>query len=127
MALGVVPSLPTLPMAPDSNGCWIWPKSINKDGYGKASNGCPAHREVWKALIGEIDPGMELDHLCEVLACVNPAHLEEVTSEENRRRAWWRRTRCKNDHPFDYFNTRINAKGWKICKACDRDRHRRAS
>ena len=119
------PKLPDLPMVPDLNGCWIWPYHVTDEGYGKASNGLPAHREVWKILVGPITDGMELDHLCQVRSCVNPDHLEEVTSEQNRRRTVQRRTHCKNDHPYTEENTRMDPKRGRICRACDRDRHRK--
>jgi hypothetical protein len=119
------PRLPELPMVPDMNGCWIWPYHIAVEGYGKASNGLPAHREVWKILVGPIAVGMELDHLCLVRACVNPDHLEEVTPEENRRRKYAQMTHCKNSHEFTEENTRIDPKRGRICRACDRKRHRK--
>lgn len=34
----------------------------------------------------DVPYGKELDHVCRVRACVNPAHLEPVTHIENVRR-----------------------------------------
>ena len=45
-----------------------------------------AHRVIYEAEVGPIPEGMELDHTCNVRACVNPAHGEPVTPAENRRR-----------------------------------------
>lgn len=44
--------------------------------------------ERLKALqvVGAITHGLELDHLCRVRRCINPAHLEPVTHAENTRR-----------------------------------------
>lgn len=70
-------------------GCWLWTGALNEDGYG-STNSRPetqAHRAVWHRLVGPIAPGMELDHLCRVRACVNPDHLEPVTQAVNKRRA----------------------------------------
>jgi hypothetical protein len=36
--------------------------------------------------VGPIPPNREIDHLCRVRSCVNPAHLEVVTNRENCRR-----------------------------------------
>lgn len=45
-----------------------------------------AHRAVYKALVGAIRDKAELDHLCRNRACINPKHLEQVSTRENIRR-----------------------------------------
>lgn len=42
-----------------------------------------AHRWSYRAFIGEVPDGLELDHLCRNRACANPLHLEPVTRREN--------------------------------------------
>ncbi|MFK5284023.1 HNH endonuclease signature motif containing protein, partial [Lacticaseibacillus paracasei] len=42
-----------------------------------------AHRFMYERLVGPIPAGMQLDHLCRVRPCCNPAHLEPVTQREN--------------------------------------------
>jgi hypothetical protein len=42
-----------------------------------------AHRFAYELLVGPIPEDLELDHLCRVRHCVNPAHLEPVTHLEN--------------------------------------------
>jgi hypothetical protein len=73
-----------------STPCWIWQLSLHaRTGYGaKKTNGVStlAHRAVYEHHVGPIPDGLELDHLCRVRACVNPAHLEPVTHKENVRR-----------------------------------------
>ncbi len=67
--------------------CWIWPYVNLITGYGQMVNPTrSAHRAAYKVLVGEIPPGMQLDHLCRVRTCVNPSHLEPVTGAENLRR-----------------------------------------
>lgn len=71
------------------SGCWIWTGSKGEDGYGSVRyrrRVWRAHRAAYTILVGPIPAGLELDHLCRVRACVNPAHLEPVTGEENIRR-----------------------------------------
>jgi len=79
----------------DDNGCWIWNGAISKWGYGIYTPEdlvtWRAHRYVYTQLVGPIPEGLALDHLCEVKACVNPAHLDPCTSGENSRRHVQRR------------------------------------
>lgn len=69
----------------DENGCWIWALSVTGSGYGYYQNKL-AHRLFYEKHKGKIPEGMEIDHLCRVRNCVNPKHLEAVTSTENNRR-----------------------------------------
>lgn len=83
----------------DANGCRIWLGASTPTGYGtfygawdieRNKNG-PAHRWAYIATYGSIPKGLQIDHLCNVRACVNPEHLEPVTASENIRRGHARR------------------------------------
>jgi hypothetical protein len=72
-------------------GCWEWQRG-KTHGYGSLH--CPrrnttlrAHRWYYEEAKGPIPAGMVLDHLCRNKGCVNPDHLEPVTSAENTRRS----------------------------------------
>lgn len=72
----------------DASGpCWLWQGYRTHDGYGRFNirRGLArgAHRFSWTTLVGEIPDGMQIDHLCRVRHCVNPDHLEVVTSWQN--------------------------------------------
>lgn len=69
--------------------CWIWQKSLDKNGYGNASqNGKAgrAHRLYYRRFKGRIPKKYDVDHLCFVTSCVNPDHLEAVPKLVNQRR-----------------------------------------
>lgn len=68
--------------------CWIWGGNLNASGYGVSARSGRAHRMVYERMVGPVSEGLELDHLCRVRSCVNPAHLEAVTHQENMRRAY---------------------------------------
>jgi hypothetical protein len=73
----------------DENGCWIWQKQTIGKGYGRKwvdGRGVLAHRWYYEQANEPIPEGLQIDHLCRVKRCVNPAHLEVVTNTENRRR-----------------------------------------
>lgn len=44
------------------------------------------HRIAHELFVGPIPAGLDIDHLCRVRDCANPAHLEPVTRQENLRR-----------------------------------------
>jgi hypothetical protein len=70
-------------------GCWRWTAGYNAQGYGQWWNGVRpvlAHVFYYLRLVGPVPEGMELDHLCRVRDCVNPDHLEPVSSRDNTRR-----------------------------------------
>jgi hypothetical protein len=116
---------------PTDNGCWLWTAYIGPGGYGVFNFNGPsrvAHRIAYEVLVGPVPEGMECDHLCRVRHCVNPAHLEAVTSRENTIRGdagLWRKnicaamTHCVHGHPFDEENTWIrNWRGHRQCRTC---------
>lgn len=84
--------------------CWLWTGGANADGYGVVRAGridgrgvfALAHRVIYEAVHGTIPEHLELDHLCEVKRCCNPAHLEAVTHAENMRRWMAKATRVGN-------------------------------
>jgi hypothetical protein len=77
----------------DERGCWVWQMCRNNRGYGLKWNRetrrlMVAHRWYYERAHGAIPEGLQLDHLCRVKACVNPAHLEAVTAQVNNQRAF---------------------------------------
>lgn len=74
---------------PDEDGCLIWDGAKNHAGYGliNIDGNKITHRITYKADVGPIPEGLELDHNCEKRACVRTACLEPVTHAENLRRS----------------------------------------
>jgi hypothetical protein len=121
----------------DSSGsCWLWLGCTNRDGYGRVGfekSTYLVHRAMYTALVGEIPAGWDIDHLCKVRNCVNPAHLEAVTHHENMLRADIRRrkTHCDKGHELTPENTyEWTGRKWagRRCRTCKRayDRARSA-
>lgn len=146
-----------------NSGCWLWVGSFSSkrvDGvsiksYGKIgfrADGVPrtlsAHRVSYELHVGEIPKGLTLDHLCRVLSCVNPDHLEPVSLAENVIRAIahanpdrnrperlprFIRDRCAHGHEFTAENTLWHRKlsgvraghVYRACRTCWIDRSRR--
>lgn len=78
---------------PELGACWVWTGAPNESGYGSISEYIAnrhvayyVHRFAYVTLVRAIPEGWEVDHLCFVRHCVNPAHLEAVTRKENLRR-----------------------------------------
>lgn len=112
-----------------SSECWIWTAAVTNAGYGKFKlprdgKSISAHRLALLLTDGPVPDGMEVDHLCRNRRCVNPAHLEIVSREENQRRS--REDRgyvtttgfCGRGHPLTASNTTGPR---KRCLTCARD------
>ena len=108
--------------------CWLWTSYCMKNGYGQTSKGAGKkvypHRVAYELLVGQIPEGLVLDHLCRVRNCVNPDHLEPVTSAENTRRGkefyrkYSRPTHCRNGHLYTPENTLRSRKTARSCRTC---------
>jgi hypothetical protein len=125
-------------VSPEPNsGCWLWCGKITTNGYGRLRRGgrdTPAHRVAYELIHGSVPVGLELDHLCRVRCCINPAHLEPVNRAENTRRgvSWFRmaethraKTHCPSGHPYAGENLYVSSDGKRSCKTCKQLSYRR--
>lgn len=133
-----------------TSGCWIWTGSINKEGYANVFlsrshlGKIAPHAWAWIWWHGqrprdEQGRALPLDHLCHTndttcqggstcrhRRCVNPLHLEPVTTLVNVMRARGfaaanaAKTHCIRGHPFAGDNLRVNRDGSRGCRACAR-------
>ncbi len=113
-------------VAVQPSGCWAWAGSIDWSGYGQFwmdGSTLGAHRACYLILIGLIPEGCQIDHLCRVRHCVNPSHMEAVTSRENTLRGETlpainaAKTHCQRGHIYDSVNTFV-AGGRRYCRGC---------
>lgn len=115
--------------------CWLWHGYRNKLGYGRVGDpkdtrrNVMAYRVAYELERGPIPPGFELDHLCRVPACVNPAHLEAVTHRENVMRGQNPSIRvfltgiCRRGHDGSLAGFAPTSRG-RTCRQCKRDSNR---
>ena len=110
----------------EPSGCWRWLGHIALNGYGRI-NMKMAHRFVYERLVGPIPSGLTLDHLCRNRDCVNPDHLEPVTSAVNTMRGDAppainaRKVICHMGHPLSGDNLYRKPNGRRRCRTCARE------
>ena len=114
------------------SGCWEWTGHRRK-GYGQFSlsgKSFQAHR-VSLFLFKEImlPDTVQVDHQCKNHPCVNPDHLEIVSSKQNTLRGIGptaknaRKTHCVNGHELTLENTYIRPDdGARECRTCNKIR-----
>lgn len=124
--------------------CLIWARGIGAGKgrwkYGRAvvtgTHEYYAHRIAYWIAKGPIPDGLTIDHLCRNTLCVNPAHLEAVTLQENIRRSWRDRdprppgmstrphaTHCSEGHELTPEN--VVCPSHPQCRICTNLRQRR--
>lgn len=116
------------------DGHWYWTAYCDKNtGYGSFGIGGKtrsAHVVSYELFVGPVPKGLQIDHLCRIRACVNPACLEPVTQRENILRGMGPsaqnavKTHCKRGHAFTPENTDIVPRG-RECKQCHREYEQR--
>ena len=110
-----------------TESCWIWTGANSGNGYGRFNildKTYQAHRVAYEYFTQKkIHEGLVIDHLCRNPICVNPEHLEPVTSKENTLRGIApsakasKRSTCihgqvKWDEDFSMFIMELHNGGW---------------
>ena len=91
--------------------CLIWTgASKTASGYGVAvyrGKQTTAHRIMYMLSnnLTMLGKNVEIDHMCNNRACINPDHLQLVTHAENMYLAVSRRSTCKAGHEWNDKNT----------------------
>lgn len=117
-----------------SGDCWLVNKGSYRPKIRVGKRYVFAYRVIYESMIAPIPRGLVIDHLCRTPSCVNPFHLEPVTSRINILRGIGRtaqnaaKNECIHGHPFSGENLRlIKRKGFmeRGCVQCLRRRNRK--
>jgi len=113
--------------------CWLWTQKngqlAKKHLYGYIWRNNVAyigHRVMYATFVHHITDATDvIDHLCRVQSCINPAHLEQVTFQENVLRGISipaqnaKKTHCVNGHELTVENTYLEPSGnGRKCRIC---------
>jgi len=111
------------------SGCWLWTKATIQ-GYGTLKYrgmNHRSHRLMYELERGPIPDELVIDHLCRVTYCINPDHLEPVTTKVNTLRGVGIAVKnavkiyCPSGHELNGRNI-LPRDGKRDCRKCDLDR-----
>lgn len=110
--------------------CWVFYYRLGKeDKYTTfrldTGKGMSAHRVAYATKVASFPKHLTIDHLCKVKSCLNPKHLEPVTTAENNRRSsHQQKSYCMYGHPYTEENIYRSPRGDRSCIKCRRERER---
>lgn len=109
--------------------CWNWVGALGATKYGTATidrQAISAHRLSYLLFNGNLEPTLDIDHLCKNIVCVNPEHIRQTSRKENNlnstspSRAHALKTHCAKGHEYSLENTYRNptngSRGCRICR-----------
>jgi hypothetical protein len=106
----------------NEDGCLVWQNKLTHKGYGQINlnqTGTKyAHRAMYILVYGMIPGGLVVHHKCHNTACINPEHLELLTSTANlllEPNPFSSRTHCKRGHPLPPYTGSV-----RRCRECIR-------
>lgn len=116
---------------PEPNtGCILWEKTLNQYGYGQFTDSKrktqTAHRAIWILHYGSIPEDKQINHKCDVRACVNIEHLYLGSQKDNMQDKVKKGrsnaqliTHCPSGHEYDEANTIYDNNGkHRRCRLC---------
>jgi len=84
--MNVTERIERLSIPEPNSGCWIWLGALDRGGYARISlkgKNRKASRVSYQQFVGELTPELDILHICDLPACVNPAHLRVGTAQDN--------------------------------------------
>lgn len=120
---------------PDLGPCWLWTAAKTSSGYGGVKfqgKMWQSHRFIYHFTVRPVPRQLDVDHLCRNPGCVNPQHLEPVTSRENTMRGVNHvainavKSLCSRGHLLSKENTfqSHRKRGERECRSCAKLRYR---
>lgn len=115
--------------------CWKWSGCTATKGYGRIyvdGKHVYVHRFSYELFREPVPEDRVIDHLCRNRECVNPLHLEAVTTQTNVLRGETKaaanaaKTHCAHGHALSSENVQL-VEGKRRCRPCWQEKNHRRS